>query len=209
MTGTKQADRLYVNCNHLEFKWVPPLSSKPKVISKPLIQNRRISVQYVIENLPIVQSSSDLYSAPVASVKKRVAGTELKPRELELSFASEYKERPKKILLVDDQVYNLEALEIILQHKVGIDTQSICDKAITGQQALTLVEENISKNKGKRCDYSLILMDCNMPHMDGYEATDLIRRLIYDRGLPQPIISAVTGHSEQMYIEKAIKSGMN
>ena len=52
-------------------------------------------------------------------------------------------------------------------------------------------------------------MDCQMPFMDGYEATDKIREFIHSQGAPQPIISAVTGHTEQAYIERAINAGMN
>jgi len=48
-----------------------------------------------------------------------------------------------------------------------------------------------------------------MPQMDGYECTDKIRTIFYKYKLPQPIISAVTGHSEHIYIRKAINSGMN
>lgn len=42
--------------------------------------------------------------------------------------------------------------------------------------------------------------------MDGYEATDKIREYLYNLGIEQPIITAVTGHTEQPYIEKAIMS---
>ena len=48
-----------------------------------------------------------------------------------------------------------------------------------------------------------------MPFMDGYEATSKIREFIYEQGVSQPIISAVTGHTEQAYIERAINAGMN
>ena len=58
-------------------------------------------------------------------------------------------------------------------------------------------------------NYTLIFMDCNMPFMDGYETTQEIRNLFYDERLEQPIITALTGHTEQQYIDKAIESGMN
>ena len=48
-----------------------------------------------------------------------------------------------------------------------------------------------------------------MPFMDGYEATEKIREFLFDLGLPQPIIIAVTGHTEQEYTERAINCGMN
>ena len=48
-----------------------------------------------------------------------------------------------------------------------------------------------------------------MPFVDGYQATDKIRHLFYQYGLDQPIITAVTGHTEQSYVNKAINAGMN
>jgi CheY-like chemotaxis protein len=45
--------------------------------------------------------------------------------------------------------------------------------------------------------------------MDGFEATRRVREYLYQRDQPQPIISAVTGHVEQTYIDMAIKEGMN
>jgi CheY-like chemotaxis protein len=52
-------------------------------------------------------------------------------------------------------------------------------------------------------------MDCNMPHLDGYDASDRIRQYFFDRNLTQPIIVAITGHTEQIFVNKAIKSGIN
>jgi CheY-like chemotaxis protein len=43
-------------------------------------------------------------------------------------------------------------------------------------------------------------MDCNMPKMDGYTATALIRKFVSDSGLEQPYIIAISGHVEEKYI---------
>ena len=48
-----------------------------------------------------------------------------------------------------------------------------------------------------------------MPIMDGYESTKQIRTFFDEVGLAQPIISAVTGHCEQLYVRRSILSGMN
>ena len=49
----------------------------------------------------------------------------------------------KKILIVDDQIFNINALLIILEHSVKIDCQLICDKATNGKEALKIIENNV------------------------------------------------------------------
>ena len=72
-----------------------------------------------------------------------------------------------------------------------------------------MIVANVEKNQFRSCDYDLILMDCNMPFMDGYESCHKIRQFLYEQKLTQPIISAVTGHTEAPYIKKSIVCGMN
>jgi two-component system, sensor histidine kinase RetS len=73
-----------------------------------------------------------------------------------------------------------------------------------------MVRKAIEENDPLR--YPLILMDCNMPFMDGYEATEQIRKLFSDNHIQrsrQPKIIAVTGHVEQEYVKRALVSGMD
>jgi len=46
-------------------------------------------------------------------------------------------------------------------------------------------------------------MDCSMPIMDGFEATEQIRASLRQANQPQPLIIACTGHTEPEYIKKA------
>jgi len=82
-----------------------------------------------------------------------------------------------------------------------IDCSNIVITAKSGKAALQIIQTNIKDNQAmggrKQMDVDLIMMDCNMPFMDGYETTQKIRDMIYSEGLPQPIICAVTGHTEQ------------
>ena len=50
--------------------------------------------------------------------------------------------------------------------------------------------------------YGLIFMDCSMPVMNGYDASDFIRVFLDEKGMPQPMIIATTGHTEDEYINK-------
>ena len=102
----------------------------------------------------------------------------------------------KKILIVDDQSFNIDAALIILNCGLGINTEETCDLAFNGKQALSMVEQNVLMNDNRKCSYELILMDCNMPFMDGYDATYEIRNFLHSKNLIQPIILAVTGHTE-------------
>ena len=75
-------------------------------------------------------------------------------------------------MIVDDNIFNINALKILLTNIFHLDRFMQIDEAMDGEKALELV-----RREGFR--YSLILMDCNMPIMDGYEATTSIRQYLY------------------------------
>jgi CheY-like chemotaxis protein len=70
-------------------------------------------------------------------------------------------ENPNRVLLVDDTQVNRRLASKMLE-KLGV----IVDMAVNGREA-------VAKAESQR--YALILMDCQMPEMDGYEATARIR----------------------------------
>ena len=88
--------------------------------------------------------------------------------------------------------------------------QELTHFAYNGEQAVAKIQQALDE-----CDpyrYGLVLMDCNMPFLDGYEATKIIRKMFQSMDIKkekQPKIMAITGHVEDEYVQKAIQSGMD
>jgi len=97
------------------------------------------------------------------------------------------------VLITDDNAINRLISEKFLK-KMGFRK---IDLAENGQIAVTLAQKN---------DYDLILMDCQMPEMDGYEATQIIRKL-NEHYKKAPII-AYTANGTSGDIEKCYQAGM-
>ena len=81
----------------------------------------------------------------------------------------------RRILIVDDEPYNLLGLRIMLQQSGYVGILDLIDQANNGLEALKQVKRAF--NEGLY-SYGLIFMDCSMPVMDGFEATDNIRNFI-------------------------------
>ncbi len=103
----------------------------------------------------------------------------------------------KHILVVDDAEINRLILVDLLS-SLG----AICDEAANGQEALETFEQSGPD------DYDLILMDVQMPIMDGYAATRAIRGSSHPSAQTVPII-AVTANAFVDDVREAIDSGMD
>ena len=87
------------------------------------------------------------------------------------------------------------------------DIDSRVDCCYNGEQLVEHVQKAVDEGDPYR--YSLILTDCMMPFMDGYEAVKRVRKILKDYNRKPLYIIAVTGHVEKEYITKAEKSGMD
>ncbi|MDP1920593.1 MAG: ATP-binding protein [Myxococcales bacterium] len=97
------------------------------------------------------------------------------------------------VLVVDDNIINLKVACSLLE-KAGYRTET----AENGQQALDLVVQR---------HYLLVLMDCHMPVMDGFVATERIRALDGEVGMT-PVV-ALTASAMPEELEACKRAGMN
>jgi CheY-like chemotaxis protein/HPt (histidine-containing phosphotransfer) domain-containing protein len=100
--------------------------------------------------------------------------------------------RGLRILLVEDNEINRQVAKEILE---GADLK--VSLAYDGREAVNSVKEN---------EYDAVLMDVQMPLMDGYEATRAIRSDLRFKDLP---IIAMTAHAMAGDREKSLEAGMN
>jgi len=114
-----------------------------------------------------------------------------KQRMIEKLHDSDEPLRDRKVLVVDDDVRNIFALNSLLErHGMNVIT------ATNGQDAIKLLDGNP--------DLSLILMDVMMPEMDGYETMRRIRENPAHRQLP---IISLTAKAMKGDREKCLQAG--
>ncbi len=94
--------------------------------------------------------------------------------------------------MVDDRVENLFALEVILSNQ-----EYLCVKASSGNEALKILLH--------QHDFAIILMDVQMPEMDGFETAELIREI--DKLKHVPIIFLTASMDSTVHIFKGYRAG--
>jgi response regulator RpfG family c-di-GMP phosphodiesterase len=97
----------------------------------------------------------------------------------------------QKLLLVDDYEPNLISLEAVLDHE---DWSLV--KATSGMDALKLLLDH---------DISLVLLDVQMPEMDGFEVAEMMRKNPRTQTVPIIFLTAIS--KEDKYIYKGYQAG--
>ena len=161
--------------------------------------------------LPIVKSMIELMGGSIQVESTQGVGTKFTV-DISFDMASEadvyrdqISEQPdvlekmegKRILLAEDHDLNAEiAIELLAEQKI------ITDRAEDGAECLDKLE------KADSGYYDMILMDIQMPVMDGYDAAARIRRMKDEKKASIPII-AMTANAFAEDRQKAISMGMN
>src|SRR4051812_7765730 len=101
------------------------------------------------------------------------------------------REMKVKILCVDDQPANLIALQAALGN---LNYELV--EARSGPEALALIAQN---------DFAVVLLDVQMPVMDGFQTAQLIRQ--FEKGRHTPIIFLTANYPNEQYALRGYESG--
>ncbi|HEY7490700.1 MAG TPA: response regulator [Candidatus Tectomicrobia bacterium] len=139
---------------------------------------------------PVRQSY--LYNCVIAVLGAAASSTGIAP----VSYRQEYDRTPMhvRVLVVEDNVIN-QKVAVRLLEKLGCRI----DVAANGREAVTMLAE---------LAYDVVLMDCQMPEMDGFAATTAIRHREVSTGRHVPII-AMTANAMQGDREECLVAGMD
>ena len=104
-------------------------------------------------------------------------------------------------LVVDDNPFNLMVAKNLLEGK-----QYKVKTALNGKEAIKKVQEHqLSKET-----FRVILMDCQMPVMDGYEATRILRKMMADSEIfPCPILALTANNRDEVHEGLCKQAGMH
>ncbi len=172
------------------IKAMPGRGSMPLVLLTSLGRREEAADCFDVQLAKPIKSSP-LFNA-LMDVLDRRGRTDAAPAASRLS-SEMAREHPLRILLAEDNVVNQKVATGILG-RLGYR----CDLAANGSEAVAAVE---------RQSYDVILMDVQMPEMDGFQATELIRsRLPVHR---QPHIVALTANALEGDRERCLAVGMN
>ena len=182
MSGVELARKIRSNHPHLPMML---LSS----VGDDLSKEHRNLFSFVLTK-PIKQQALCKYILSTFSKGPNVVVEKETPNQslLQAGFAEQY---PLQLLLAEDNPFN-QAVATAILGKLGYQF----DIAENGEQVLEKLKEKT---------YDVILMDVQMPEMDGLEATRIIRETL----TIQPVIVAMTANAMQEDKEECLRAGMN
>jgi len=201
----------------LQRKAAIPYNNTP-TYNKEVIYNHLLNdVDELSTSISIPLFNSHCWPLKKRSPKKLIVSSKTLPNKLftddevramsslaidELESKRTFKCTCPKVLAVDDNVLNLLVIEGIFK-RFGVT----CDKAFNGSEAIKMVlRENICIN----CHgYDIIFMDCNMPIMNGFEASKTLNNMMARGKIKNIPIIANSAFNENDCIDKCKEAGMS
>ncbi|ETR72604.1 MAG: two-component system, unclassified family, sensor histidine kinase and response regulator [Candidatus Magnetoglobus multicellularis str. Araruama] len=176
----------------------PPVVLMDTVYGRESIVNESAIQDVIVKPIPpsvLYKTINKIFQSPDKCLESnKPKGSDDNPAKITCDFTG------LSILLVEDNVINQQVAYEILSHE-GLEV-SIADN---GAKAVACLKEKINTGEGM---FHAILMDIQMPEMDGYEATRTINALYSDSKRPFPII-AMTAHAMSGNKERCIQAGMD
>ncbi len=166
------------------------LTENKNIAGIPSLKNVKLlskhdDIEEHLNRIEVMQAAQESIEEVKASVNKAKVTED--PKEIENIIP--------EILLVEDNEINLKVAEKLIQY-IGYPF----DIAMNGQEALEKVKQN---------RYRMILMDCQMPVMDGYKCTARVRDYENAAGLNHTPILAMTANAMMGDREKCLDAGMD
>ncbi|GAB1268621.1 hybrid sensor histidine kinase/response regulator [Aurantivibrio infirmus] len=152
---------------------------EPKEYSPPTIKTKQFKNTIALANINQDSANLELTTTEIDAETKPSGHTKI------------------NILVADDNEVNRIVIQGLLKKLNAAATITT-----NGVEAY----EHYKKHKG---NFDLILMDCEMPQMDGYQCTRKIREYERSQRRPATPIVAISAHLPREYRDKAIASGMN
>ena len=178
----------------------------------------RIKEDPLINNDPLVLMLTGLGMAPSATAARnagirRVISKPVTGRTLKVTLLEELAHIRR--IHADHPQYDQRAETLSPMRIFVAEDHHLSQKVVRGMlsrlgmQAVT-VDNGIDAVKlTKEQDFDIILMDCEMPHMNGFDATRAIRDWEQETGRPPIPIIALTAHVMDEHKERSLECGMN
>ncbi len=180
----------------IPFEQVPTAEGKPKGSGLGLAVSRRIA-NLMHGSLSL---STSAYGGCEFTLKMPLPNADMNPEseatkgeaiDLDLDPPTLEDSEKTTILVADDNLVNRRMLAQQLAY-LGFS----CEEAVNGQEVLDAFA---------KAQFDVLLLDCQMPDVDGFEVTERLR----ESDLPQPFIVAVTASASKGFKEKCLAIGMD
>ncbi|MBB3166906.1 response regulator [Simiduia aestuariiviva] len=201
------------DCPPLDFAYLD--NDMPDIDALEL--SKKIRARVTNKNLPVaIQTGGDTMPDPEKIAQagvKQVRRKPVTPKKLKLILADLLGHASAQTAAKIDSNSNLYAhLKVLVAEDNQVNRMVIT--GLLGKFGITpTVVENgrmaLSAVTAPDANFDLVLMDCEMPEMDGFEATRSIREYERRNMLPDSIIVALTAHAMQEHREAVYACGMN